>query len=279
MTTLVKTLLLVEDHDLVAAYELRQLRALGYTVIHVSSGERAIDTVFRSRMTFDLILMDVDLGKSMSGVSAAQIISTIFDIPIIFLSSHAEHEIVESTEKVSSYGYVFKGSGIAVLSTTITTALRMRARFLAGETRTLNLHENRYLNMLPAPMSPLAIVMWDLDFIITLWSDEAERIFAHTAKDAVGQTIDSLKLITAGEFTGVYRDMGRLVCGEERTIVFSMINHKSTGDAVACYWFNAALSDKSGAVESVVSLIQQKPIEIPDGVDSINSALFSQSIV
>jgi CheY-like chemotaxis protein len=125
MTQPNKTLLLVEDHDMVAALEMRQLTTLGYTVRRVSSGEEAVREVFNDRDAIDLILMDIDLGPSMDGTTAAQIILATFDIPIIFLSSHMEQEVVAATEKIASYGFVLKSSGIFVLSASIAMAFTL----------------------------------------------------------------------------------------------------------------------------------------------------------
>ena len=58
----------------------------------------------------DLILMDIDLGKGMDGTEAAQIILHNREIPIVFLSNHTEKEIVNKTEKITSYGYVVKNA-------------------------------------------------------------------------------------------------------------------------------------------------------------------------
>lgn len=48
-------------------------------------------------------------------------------IPILFLSSHIEEEIVEKTEAISSYGYVVKESSFTVLKASIKMAFRLHA--------------------------------------------------------------------------------------------------------------------------------------------------------
>jgi len=73
----------------------------------------------------DIILMDIDLGMDMDGTVAAMEISKYKDIPIVFLSSHTEKEIVEKTEKITSYGYVVKQSGFIVLDASIKMAFKL----------------------------------------------------------------------------------------------------------------------------------------------------------
>ena len=44
-------------------------------------------------------------------------------------------------------------------------------------------------------ITPLAVVEWDADFVITGWSGEAEDIFGYSADEVVGRRIDSLDWI------------------------------------------------------------------------------------
>ena len=120
-----KSILLVEDDILLAMLETRQLEDEGYIVIHMPSGEKAIEFVREKAEEIDLILMDIDLGMSMDGTEAASEILKDYDIPVVFLSSHTEKEIVEKTEKITSYGYVVKDSGITVLDASIKMAFKL----------------------------------------------------------------------------------------------------------------------------------------------------------
>lgn len=122
-----KPILLVEDEVIIALNEKKQLENYGYTVHHVSCGEDAAAAVLDDRWEFGLILMDIDLGSGIDGIQAAQQILQHKDIPVVFLSSHTEPEVVQKTEKVTSYGYVVKNSGIVVLDTSIKMALGLFA--------------------------------------------------------------------------------------------------------------------------------------------------------
>ena len=124
MTSQNKTILLVEDEALIAMMEMRMLEDHGYAVITAHSGEEAVDTV-RKTPGIDLILMDIDLGRGMDGTEAAEIILKEKDIPVVFLSSHTEREVVEKTEGITSYGYVVKNSGETVLLASIKMAFRL----------------------------------------------------------------------------------------------------------------------------------------------------------
>ncbi len=120
-----RTLLLVEDDPILAATELYWLKKAGYETIHVSTGEKAIETVNEKTGEIDLILMDINLGKGIDGTQAAQIILKDNDIPLLFLSSHTEKEVVAKTEQITSYGYVVKDSKDVVLLASIKMAFKL----------------------------------------------------------------------------------------------------------------------------------------------------------
>ncbi len=119
-----KTILVVENEALIALDESEMLEANGFRVIVAESGEEAVAAV-RSDPSIDLVLMDVDLGEEMDGTDAARVILAERDIPVVFLSSHTEKELVEKTDAITSYGYVVKDSGDVVLLASIRMAFRL----------------------------------------------------------------------------------------------------------------------------------------------------------
>lgn len=125
MTENIKKILLVEDDPVIALLESQQLRKEGYDITHVNSGEKAVEVIGAKRLMYDLVLMDIDLGGGIDGTEAASVILSSHDIPILFLSSHTEKDIVGRTEKITSYGYVVKNSGIRVLDASIKMAFKL----------------------------------------------------------------------------------------------------------------------------------------------------------
>jgi PAS domain S-box-containing protein len=119
-----KTILLVEDDALIAMSEKKELEKCGYSVITANSGEKALEVVSAAG-AIDLILMDIDLGNGMDGAETATLILQSRMTPIVFLSSHTEPEIVDRTEKITSYGYVVKSANISVLDASIKMAFKL----------------------------------------------------------------------------------------------------------------------------------------------------------
>ncbi len=119
-----KTILLVEDEPITALMEKTTLEKYGYKVITAYTGEEALEIVDNS-LDINLILMDINLGRGIDGTEAAEMILKNHDLPLIFLSSHTEPELVEKTERITSYGYIVKNTGETVLIMSIKMAFRL----------------------------------------------------------------------------------------------------------------------------------------------------------
>lgn len=119
-----KIILLVEDEAIIALAESQAIKSFGYEVISAITGEKAIEAVTREE-NIHLILMDINLGKGITGPEAASKILSIKTIPIVFLTSHSEQEMVEKVRGITRYGYVIKNSGDFVLRSSIEMAFEL----------------------------------------------------------------------------------------------------------------------------------------------------------
>ncbi|MBP7738622.1 MAG: PAS domain S-box protein [Spirochaetes bacterium] len=119
-----KTILLVEDEAIIAMAEAKMLERNGYRTVLAHSGEEGV-RIFRENGAIDLVLMDIDLGPGIDGTQAAAMILEKNDVPVVFLSSHTEPEVVDRTERITSYGYVVKNSGETVLNASIRMAFKL----------------------------------------------------------------------------------------------------------------------------------------------------------
>jgi PAS domain S-box-containing protein len=163
MTVAGKMLLLVEDETVIAMAEADKLESIGYRVIIAGKGEDAIRITDERIGDIDLILMDIDLGKGIDGTEAARTILARHDIPVVFLSSHTEPEIVEKTESITSYGYVLKNSAITVIDASIKMAFKLfeAHRSLRKSEEALSLSEERY--SIVFKKAPIVISISDME--------------------------------------------------------------------------------------------------------------------
>jgi PAS domain S-box-containing protein len=132
-----KVILLVEDEPIIAIAEKRSLEKEGYSVLLAENGETAVREA-ASNKNLDLILMDINLGTGIDGTEAAERILKMREIPLVFLSSHTEKDIVKRTEGITFYGYILKNSGETVLHASIKMAFRLhQAKLQERESREL----------------------------------------------------------------------------------------------------------------------------------------------
>ncbi len=198
MDTPDKNILIVEDEIFIAEAEAMELESCGYRVVIASSGEKAVDYM-NSTGGIDLILMDIDLGRGMDGTEAANKILQNHDIPVIFLSSHTEPEIVGRTEAITSFGYVVKQSGITVLDASIKMAFRLyRAnRDLREKERSLRESEESYRRLFETMAQ--GVVYQDAGGSITSANPAAERILGCPIEKMTGKTSTDLQWKTVRE--------------------------------------------------------------------------------
>jgi PAS domain S-box-containing protein len=107
MTANPSKVLIVEDEPLIAMELEARLREMGYAVIDpVSNGEAALTTIEAWRP--DLVLLDIRLQGDRDGVHVAQEIDRRFDIPIIFVTAHADEATLRRAKATGPYGYLLK---------------------------------------------------------------------------------------------------------------------------------------------------------------------------
>ena len=121
MNTDKMNILVVEDERIVAEDIKMRLQKLGYKVPGiVFSGEEAVKKA--ENMRPDLVLMDIVLEKKMNGIEAASIISSCFNIPIVYLTAYADNKTLEKAKITEPFGYILKPFEDRELYTTIEMA-------------------------------------------------------------------------------------------------------------------------------------------------------------
>jgi len=177
-----KTILLVEDMAIIAMAEANTLKKNGFNVVIAYNGNEAIKQASENP-NLDLILMDIDLGKGMDGTEAAQIILKTREIPIVFLSNHTEKEVVEKTEKITSYGYVVKNSGETVLLASIKMAFKLfEAHKLRLESEKKLLESDKIFHILEKQIDDVIWTM-DMNFRFTHISPSVEKMHGYTVEE------------------------------------------------------------------------------------------------
>jgi len=199
-----RTILLVEDDRVSTMVESKVLSVGGYEVLSAHSGEEALDVV-KSDQHVALVLMDINLGEGMEGTEAAKQILAVRDLPVIFLTSHAEQEIVERVRGITRYGYVLKNSGDYVLLSSIEMAFELfdarekaernrqemeRHRDkLAVQGEELRLSREEYRDLYD--MAPVGYFTLSLDEVITRANLTAAAMLGVKRDDLAGQVLST----------------------------------------------------------------------------------------
>jgi CheY-like chemotaxis protein/DNA-binding CsgD family transcriptional regulator len=119
-------ILIVDDDRTTAKVIELQLQKMGYMVVSIAKSASAAIKDSRDHSP-DLVLMDINLGKGMDGIEAADIIGKEHKIPVIFVTAYADELTLTRAKQTNPYGYINKPLRETDLRTTITLALQ-RAR-------------------------------------------------------------------------------------------------------------------------------------------------------
>lgn len=115
-------ILIVEDDPVIARGLAQRLRNLDYEVSAIAStGEDAIQSA--GDESPDLVLMDIRLEGDMSGTEAAARIRSSLNIPIVFVTAHADEVSLERAKAGEPFGYLVKPYSERELRSTVETAL------------------------------------------------------------------------------------------------------------------------------------------------------------
>ncbi len=177
-------ILIVEDEDVLRKVLENTLTKLGYLVCNnfASAGE-AIE--YTKTHKPDIVLMDIQLRGEMDGIEAAERIYSEQKIPVVFLTSYADDVLLERAKLVGSFGYMLKPFKERELVATIDMALhkaKLERKLAESEEKHRLFFEN----------SPIGIIHYNNNGIITEVNDSMISIFGSTREKLVGLDIDDI---------------------------------------------------------------------------------------
>jgi len=195
-----KKILIVEDESIIAEDISDSLISLGYRITDiVYSGEEAIQSATKSRP--DLVLMDVNLQGEIDGITAAEVIRSRFEIPVIYLTAYADENTLRRVNKTKPFGYIVKPFEEKNLHTTIQIALHRHQHDCLTNLPNRSLLREQLSQVLEKHKEVPAIVP-----VVTLSIDRINRI-----NSTLGHDIGDFVLCKVGERLSNYTDKINMV--------------------------------------------------------------------
>jgi PAS domain S-box-containing protein len=120
-------IMLVEDEKVVAADIQECVKGLGYEVVGAAAtGTEALRLAVKTMP--DLVLMDIKLKGVLDGIDVAGALYDQLKIPVVYLTAHADAEILERAKQTAPSGYVLKPFDDRTLRTAIELAFDRHRR-------------------------------------------------------------------------------------------------------------------------------------------------------
>jgi signal transduction histidine kinase len=170
MTSTPTKILIVEDEPIIALDIKQRLTLMGYEVMAIAdSSKTALKAV--DRFPIDLVLMDIRLRGNISGIEVAHQIWSASNIPVIFVTAHADQVTLSQAKASQPFGYIVKPFENEDLVTAIETALSRYQAELASQRalqkeKELNRLKSQFVSIVSHEFrTPLTIVLVSLDLL------------------------------------------------------------------------------------------------------------------
>lgn len=188
-------IMIVEDEVVIAMELQRKIEKLGYSVTNViGSGEEAVESAATAEP--NLVLMDIKLAGEMDGIEAAKKIHDRYDIPIVYLTAHADEKTLQRAKLAQPFGYLVKPFSEAELRTTIEVSLYKHMQEMKSKEATEFF--TKALDVLGG-----AVIVTDESGVIQHMNSLAETLTGWNHEDAIGRHLSEVYVVKDLE-TGAY---------------------------------------------------------------------------
>jgi PAS domain S-box-containing protein len=216
---------------------------------------------------FECLVSDYSL-PGMSGIQLCAEIRKTSKVPFILYTARGSEEVAAEAFSAGVNSYLKKEPELSHY-----LLLANRIREIVEKWRTeQQLHESEQRLRFHIEHSPVAVIEWDSNFIVTFWSGGAEKIFGWGSAETVGKPIADLKITYEDDTRIVEETMKKLTDGVSTRVVSSNRNLTKTGRVIHCTWYNSVLIDERGKMMSVMSLVldNTSTIEIEEKLRKTN---------
>ncbi|MGP2656598.1 response regulator [Malaciobacter sp. WC5094] len=205
--------LIVEDEIVLAMALEVSLKQMGFNVSGIESSPSK--AILHAQNNYpDIILMDINLNSSQTGIDAANIIWQKFKIPIIFLTSYTNDKTINKALECEPYGYLIKPCRDEELKASINTALHKHRYFFKRKNDLSQKQEDFIYLEENIKFDKTNCVLYKHDEIIKLTKNE-KKLFA-LITDSLNYTASFEKIFAFIWREDIY-DLGKL-----RTLIYRL---------------------------------------------------------
>ncbi|HEV7553935.1 MAG TPA: response regulator, partial [Kofleriaceae bacterium] len=180
-----RSVLIVEDERIVAKDLQQTLNGMGYDAFAIaSSADEALRRA--SERCPDIVLMDIRIKGARDGIETATILRERHDVPIIYLTAHADEATIDRARNSEPYGYLMKPVKLAELRSAIEVSIHRHEM-----ERRLRERERWFSTTLQSIAD--AVVAVDSSGNINFMNGAAETLTGVVAADAVGHPWDDVR--------------------------------------------------------------------------------------
>jgi CheY-like chemotaxis protein len=186
-------ILIVEDEAIVSLDIKRTLTNAGYEVCHVAASAEDALRSMESALP-DLVLMDIHIKGKTDGVETAEKIRQKFQVPVIFVTAHADNATLERAKSAQPFGYIVKP--ISKLSLTSTVEIALHKNEIDKR-----LTEHRAWMATVLGGIPDAVIVTDIHGKVEFANPAAERLLGRRQSSLVLRDVVSLVPLSSPEVT------------------------------------------------------------------------------
>ena len=246
-----KSKIFIVEDELIIAKELEtKLINAGYSVSGIAtSGEEAVEGALKFKP--DIILMDITLHGSMTGIEAAEIIGKSQTIPVIYISASSDETTIKKAEKSAPFGFIIKPYEDRELHNNIEIAL------LRHQIEKQFIGRGEWFTSVFDSMGD-AVIATDRNSNILIMNPQSEKLTGWSKEEATGKKITEV-FKTIDEKTGedlTYSLLKNRNKALGDTLINTQILISRTGQKIYIDKNTELIKEENGAIRGVVLIFR-----------------------
>lgn len=167
-------------------------------------------------------------------------IVTLNNHTTLLAKNAVEYQIADSAAPIRNGKNII---GAILVFHDVTEQYRVRQQLVDSQQR-LRLHIEQ---------TPLAVIEWDRNLVVTAWNPAAEKIFGYTKEEAIGHSSSELIVMTSVR-PEIEKVRQKLLSNQAVSHQINK-NINKAGETLICEWYNTPLVDDGGQVIGVASFV------------------------